>query len=243
MQHYKKNSLFLIVFSILIHSAVDVSAQSSAFPAYSPNLQSEEKASTQPGKSAFPVLSTSESPDATEKYAFPESEPEQKGSPTPNRIDFRQLGEMLSGMKLEPAHVRARYDFLYLAKLEGQEVELSLSVFLGKEDSLVHIRAWLDPLPETGVPAHPLLEMLSWNEKMNPGFQFGYSKQAQRFLLETTLPNLEITPERLSATFQEISSEVASSWELWATSQWEEPSRKTRKTTDVPDEIVSEVSF
>ena len=246
MQQFHKFCLSIFAFSILSGSAVQVSAQSGGFPAFSPEretITSEEKSVDQAPKSGFPAFSDSDQTPIAKKNAFPTSSSDTKSTPSQASLTFKQLGQMLSQMRLKPSRVQTRYDFPYQATLEEQEIELYLTVLLAKDDSQIRIRAWLDPLPEGEVPADALLKMLSLNEKMNRGLHFAYSTQTKRFLLEKTISNQDITPEIFTAAFQDLSLQVSDNWETWATSQWKQQPKKIIQESVIPQEMISNEQF
>jgi len=149
------------------------------------------------------------------RVTFPTEEP----APA-QRLDLERLEQLLEQISLKPTLYQRRHDFLYRVDLVDQEMELFFSTYLTADNSQLRIRAWLDPLPATNIPSEPLLKLLARNIEMRTGMHFGYSAEAKRFLLEAVLENEAVTAERLQATLDSISREVADSWSLWTTAQW-----------------------
>lgn len=234
-------NLTVLMAALLTGAIPDAFAQSGEFPAYSPEEKAEQPSTKTAG---FPAYSASKkkSPKPGKRHAFPVAGKTEFPTTSNNALNFKQLGAMISKLGLEPYHVQSRYDFQYRAKLEGQEIELSLSAVLREDDSLVRVRAWLDPLPAGIIPGGPLLEMLSRNEEMNRGLRFAYSKQTGRFLLEKTIPNKEVTPELLATIFQDVSLSVTENWTVWSTSSWKNHSRRSPAQT-YQQEVISEEHF
>lgn len=244
MRHDQIVYFTVIVLVVLSGAHSDAYAQSGAFPAFSPEpalIGTGKETAKQPPKQGFPAFSTSTQPKSSGKPAFPTPKFGQQ-LPQISVLSFEDLGRMLHTMSMEPTRVQARYDFLYHAKFDGQEMELFFSILLGKDGSDVRVKAWLDPLPERTVSQEPLLEMLSRNEGLNQGLRFSYSRQMNRFLLEKTVLNQNITPELLGSIFQDVSLHVAENWETWSTSQWKMPAEVIRESV-VPEDVVPEVQF
>ncbi len=240
MRQIQTMYLTVLVAALLTGAIPDTFAQSGGFPAYSAdNLLSEPQTKTV----GFPAFSASkkESPKPDKRPAFPVAGKTEPPTTSNKALNFKQLGAMISQMGLEPYRIQSRYDFQYRAKLDGQEIELSLSAVLREDDSLIRVRAWLDPLPAGTIPGGPLLDMLSRNEEMNRGLRFAYSKQTGRFLLEKTVPNKEITPELLATIFQDVSLSVTENWSVWSTSSWKNRVRRSRAAT--AQEVISEERF
>jgi len=217
------------------------SLQAQSFPAFSPepadvNLQLEEKpaktaakpaarfpsaAPEAPAKAGFPAAETPTNRFPVEAASFPREEKE-SGSEVPagKSVTLEQLGELLAEMELETSRFERRHDFLFHADLEDQELELFYSVYLTEDDRQVRIRAWLDPLPENVISEQPLLKLLARNTKLPAGMHYGYSDETRRFLLEAGIVNQGIQPERMTEVLNGVAREVADSWSLWSTSEW-----------------------
>jgi len=240
MRQIQAMYLTVLVAALLTGAIPDAFAQSGGFPAYSPGEKTEQPSTKTVG---FPAFSASkkESPKPDKRPAFPVAGKTELPTTLNNALNFKQLGAMISQMGLEPYRVQSRYDFQYRAKLDGQEIELSLSAVLRENDSLIRVSAWLDPLPAGIIPGTPLLDMLSRNEEMKRGLRFAYSKQTGRFLLEKTVPNKEITPELLATIFQDVSHSVTENWPVWSTSSWKNRTRRSPATT--AREVISEERF
>ena len=246
MQYYQKICLSIFAFSMLVGTSSNANAQSKGFPAFSPDVEtveSDKKTVSQPKTSGFPTFSTTDQAKPSQRSGFPVAKSNQQLNRAVKHLDFQQLGALLSKMSLDPEHFQRRYDVLYIAKIEEQEMELSLSVLLEKGDALVRVQAWLDPLPAGNISALPLLEMLSQNAEMNRGLRFAYSKQTGRFLLEKTIPNQNVTPELLTSVFQDVSSHVAANWGTWSTSQWDQVPQPTTQEPVAPTEVITRDRF
>ncbi len=243
MRQFQLFYLTVLLAAWLTGAIPDAFAQSAGFPAYSPEKQTAEPEQATKKTVGFPPFTglDEDEPASEKRYVFPTAG--KTGFPTAskNALNFKQLGEMITQMGLEPYRVQSRYDFQYLAEFEGQEIELSLSAVLRENDSLLRIRAWLDPLPAGTIPGAPLLEMLSRNEEMNRGLRFGYSKQTGRFLLEKTVPNTQITPELLTTIFRDVSLSVTENWSVWSTDSWDH--RPRRSSSEAVKEVISEEHF
>lgn len=230
----------VLVVAVLTGAIPNAFAQS-GFPPFSPEPE-EETVPSRAEPAGFPPFSGSEEqePQTKKRIAFPTAGETENVTPAARALDFDQLGAMIREMGLEPYRVQSRYDLQYLTEVNGQEIELSLSAVLRENNSLVRIRAWLDPLPAGAVPGEPLLEMLARNEEMHRGLRFAYSKQMGRFLLEKTVPNNGLTPQLLTGIFQDVSQGVTENWSVWSTSNWK--NRGRRSPAAAPD-VLSEEKF
>lgn len=234
-------SLLRLACAAALCTAANASAQAQKFPSYQPepadvNLQLEEEPARTAAKPAarFPVAEPetpaqggfppAETPSAgfpVEAASFPQEEKASaEATPVGKAITLEQLGNLLTDMDLETSRFDRRHDFLYHADLEDQELELFFSVYLNETQDELRVRAWLDPLPENVISEEPLLKLLGRNIELPPGMHYGYSSETRRFLLEASLANRGIQAERLTDVFNNVASEVAASWSLWSTSEW-----------------------
>ena len=230
----------VLVVAVLIGAIPNAFAQS-GFPPFSPEPEVETVPSRAPS-TGFPPFTGSEeeTPQTVKRNAFPAAGESDRVMPAGRTLDMQQLGAMIREMGLEPYLVQSRYDFQYLTEVNGQEIELSLSAVLRENNSVVHVKAWLDPLPAGIVPGEPLLEMLARNEEMHRGLRFAYSRQMGRFLLEKTVPNRDVTPQVLTRIFDDVSQGVTENWSVWSTSNWKNRQRRSPATSQ---EVISEEKF
>ncbi|WP_237228454.1 type III secretion system chaperone [Rubinisphaera sp. JC750] len=236
-------SLLRIACAAALCTAANASAHAQGFPAYQPepadvNMQLEEEPAKTaakpaarfpsaepetPTQSGFPAAEKPTNRFPVEAASFPqekeENEPAEQ-APVGKSLTLEQLNGLLSEMDLETSRFERRHDFLYHADLEDQELELFFSVYLNETEDELRVRAWLDPLPENVISEEPLLKLLGRNIQLPPGMHYGYSSETRRFLLEASLTNRGIQAERLTNVFNNVAGEVAASWSLWSTSEW-----------------------
>ncbi len=205
-------------------------AQSGAFPTFSP--EEEETAPTPPPRGGrFPTEGASaETRSASRPTAslpvksagFPQSDATAPQA-TDQALTLEELRDLLQSLPVELTAQHRRYDFLYQADLEDQLLELFFSVQLSEDAAQVRIRAWLDALPDELPSEQPILGLLARNTDMPPGLHFGYHAETRRLLLETAVKNRGLTADSLKGALDAVSQEVAATWSLWSTADWNGP--------------------
>ncbi|MCA8988897.1 MAG: hypothetical protein KDA78_14710 [Planctomycetaceae bacterium] len=204
--------------------------QEAKFPTFQPE--------TAVAPNAFPGESVSQ----PLKSGFPQAAEKEEQTAAPVE-SIEGVGTLLQSLKLEPTLRDGQLDVLFEAQLDRQAVEVYYTVSLSENLKTVKVCAWLDPLPQGRIPADHLLELLTSNREVSQDCHFGFSRSVQRFLLETTLENQNLTAAQLETTMTELAEVVTRTWAVWATSEWKtEPDRVTRKpefdsrSNNVPDE-------
>lgn len=205
-------------------------AQSGAFPQFSPD--EEEVTPTPPPRAGrFPTGETSaETKTASQSTVslpakstgFPQGDATAQQD-SARALSLEELRELLQGLQVELTTQHRRHDFLYQADLDDQLLELFFSVQLSEDASQVRVRAWLDALPEKLPSEQPILGLLARNTDMQPGLHFGYHAETRRLLLETAVKNRGLTADSLKAALDAVSQEVAATWSLWSTAEWNGP--------------------
>lgn len=208
-----------------------VSNAQSAFPAFEPEEAVSESAAPVRAVSRFPtaepvenietITPVNQSMFPVENVSFPAEGGTAVTGAAGQVLTPESLGTLLrEDMGLDASPFENRHDFLYKADLQNQELELFFSVALSTDQKQLRVRAWLDPLPEGMISEEPLLKLLNRNAELTAGLHYAYSREGRRFLIEAVLKNDQMTAEKLKTALNEVSMEVATSWGLWATSEW-----------------------
>ncbi len=139
-----------------------------------------------------------------------------------NTLNEESLGWLLASMGFEPKKTNQRYDFVFKAKLDGEEWELSMSSVLSKDGKSIWIMAWLDELPRTAeeVPRTALLRLLADNDKMGDGKFFAYVPSNRRFVLQQVIPNESITTSKFRWSVAKLGGSVMETYNHWAVANW-----------------------
>ncbi|MCA9089050.1 MAG: type III secretion system chaperone [Planctomycetaceae bacterium] len=148
--------------------------------------------------------------------------PLQAQSPVPGRVTEEQLGQLIETLGLKPDKKEQRYDFAFIAPLEDQQWELSMSAVLSQDQETVWIMAWLDELPKSSaeVPRTALLRLLAENDRIGGGKFFAYVPANRRFVLQRVIPNENLTSAKLRVELQDLGSSVIGSYGVWSVASW-----------------------
>ena len=231
MLRLKNIEVGLVCLVIFISLPRFCAAQTGAFPAFAPESETTPEAEPAPAdarKALFPTDEGEASPG--KKAAFPVETTglpdEPQTTPAGKSLSLEEIGLLLGELDLEFSTLPQRHDFLYQADLEDQVLELFFSVYLSEDGSQLRIRAWLDALPANVDVQDHLLGLLARNTTMKQGLHFGYNAETRRLLLETVIPNQNVSSETLGNSLVGVSREVADSWKLWSTAAWATPVKR-----------------
>ncbi len=144
------------------------------------------------------------------------------------QVTEEQLGQMLEALGLKADKKLQRYDFAFVAPLEDQQWELSMSAVLSQDSSSLWVMAWLDELPSSSkdVPLTALLRLLAENDRLGNGKFFAYIPANRRIVLQQVLPNENMTSAKLRYVLQDLGSSVIETHPIWSVAGW--------KATTVP---------
>lgn len=231
MPRFQSFELSLVCLVIFISLPRFCAAQSGAFPAFTPEAETTLESEPAPAgsrKALFPTGEGEASP--AKKAAFPVETTgltdEPRATPVGKSLSLGEIGLLLGELNLEFSTLPRRHDFLYQADLEDQVLELFFSVYLSEDGSQLRIRAWLDALPANVDVQDHLLGLLARNTTMQQGLHFGYNAETRRLLLETVIPNENVSSETIASSLVGVSREVAGSWKLWSTAEWVTPVKR-----------------
>lgn len=140
----------------------------------------------------------------------------------PGMITEDQLGEMLKSLGLEAEKKQQRYDFAFVAPLDEQQWELSMSAVLSQDQESLWIMAWLQELPKSSndVPRTALLRLLAENDRLGNGKFFAYVPANRRFVLQRVVGNENMTSAKLRFLLQDLGSSVIETHAIWSVDSW-----------------------
>ena len=140
----------------------------------------------------------------------------------PGLITEEQLGEMIKSLGLEADKKQQRYDFAFVAPLDDQQWELSMSAVLSQDQESLWIMAWLQELPKSSndVPRTALLRLLAENDRLGNGKFFAYVPANRRFVLQRVVANENMTSAKLRFLLQDLGSSVIETHAIWSVEGW-----------------------
>lgn len=140
----------------------------------------------------------------------------------PGQITEEQLGQMLEALGLKAEKKVQRYDFAFVAPLEEQQWELSMSAVLSQDQGSLWVMAWLDELPKSSndVPRTALLRLLAENDHLGNGKFFAYIPANRRFVLQQVLPNENMTSAKLRYVLMDLGTSVIETHPIWSVANW-----------------------
>ncbi|MEZ5940901.1 MAG: type III secretion system chaperone [Planctomycetaceae bacterium] len=138
------------------------------------------------------------------------------------KVSEAQLGEMLAALGLQADKKAQRYDFAFVAPLDDQQWELSMSAVLSQDQSSLWVMAWLDELPKSSadVPRTALLRLLAENDQLGSGKFFAYIPANRRFVLQQVVANENMTSAKLRYILQDLGSSVIDTYGIWSVQSW-----------------------
>lgn len=148
--------------------------------------------------------------------------PLQAQETVPGQITEEQLGQMIEAIGLKADKKEQRYDFAFVAPLEDQQWELSMSAVLSQDTQWLWIMAWLDELPKSSndVPRTALLRLLAENDQLGGGKFFAYVPSNRRFILQRVIANENMTSAKLRYELQDLGSTVVETYGVWHVGNW-----------------------
>lgn len=142
--------------------------------------------------------------------------------PAAAKTSQEQLGQMITAIGLQPELKEKRYDFAFLAPVDDQQWQLSMSAVLSTDGESIWLMAWLDELPKASadVPRTALLRLLAQNDQLGEGKFFAYIPNNRRFVMQRVLPNQNLTSAQLRVALQDLGTSVVETYPIWSVSNW-----------------------
>jgi len=139
-----------------------------------------------------------------------------------NQVTVDELGQMVSALGLNPEKKGSRFDFAFQANVDDQDWALSMSVALGQDGTTLWVIGWLDELPKNAneVPRNALLRLLAQNDQLGDGKFFAYVPNSRRFVMQRSVPNVNMTSARLKVLMQDLGTSVVETYPIWAVANW-----------------------
>jgi hypothetical protein len=150
--------------------------------------------------------------------ALPAAAQPERGTPP---LDHAGLRSLLATLGYQPREARNE---------AGPELEITLRppgglavttrVTLSKDATLVWLVAWLKKVPPgRTISGSAVLDMLAQNDLIGPT-HFSYNESRRWFFLNRTVPNHDLTAERLQAELAQLGATVARTEALWDFERW-----------------------